>query len=253
MKKEKLSNIIDNINTKYVDEATLYTGKSKKIHFSVMKWGTVAACLSLALVAAFTVPKLGQSRSDNKDYSEQGTEENAYAGGKETAAEVNGSETLPGGAYIGNDIAYEPSYEPTSENVTVSSTTPDYPAMIMVDGKLYKEAGVAFMSVEDIEPDGKIVSTCDGVPTENDQSNFGRDYYYQIGKNNTINVRFDDSWRVFALVDSSDTHEEPSEEGQTAAYEPSAATPPMSPANEPERNTASFPGHIENAVIPTSD
>ena len=217
MKKERISDILENINTKYIDEATLYTGKTQKLRFSAVKWGAVAACLSLALVAAFAIPKLSLSHSENKGNSEQGTEENAYANGEETSSGSESGEIYTG-AYIGDGYN-----EPTSDDIGVSSVKPDYIAMLMVDGKLYKAAGLAFMSANQIEPDGKIVSTCDGVPTENDQSNFGSGYGYQIGENGTVNVRFEDVWHVFALVDSSDTHEEPSEGGQTAS----------SPANAP--------------------
>ena len=211
MKKERISDILENINTKYIDEATLYTGKTQKLRFNAVKWGAVAACLSLALVAAFAIPKLSLSHSENKGNSEQGTEENAYANGEETSSGSESGEIYTG-AYIGDGYN-----EPTSDDIGVSSVKPDHVAMLMVDGKLYKAAGLAFMSADQIEPDGKIVSTCDGVPTENDQSNFGSGYGYQIRENGTVNVRFEDGWHVFTPVDSSDTREEPSEEGQTAS------------------------------------
>lgn len=50
MKKEKISETIDNINTKYIDEATAYTravkNKPKKLWY---KWAAVAACFVLVL------------------------------------------------------------------------------------------------------------------------------------------------------------------------------------------------------------
>ena len=278
MKKENISEILENISTKYIDEATLYTGKTKKLRFSAVKWGAVAACLSLALVAAFTVPKLSLSRSE----TEKGTEENAYAGGTENCAaggeEIAGTtETAglaentgaigPSGAFIGNDIAYEPPHEPTSENVAVSSETPDYPAMIMVNGKLYKAAGIAFMSVEEIVPDGKIVSTCDEKPTENDQSNFGTGYAYQIGKNDTVNVRFEDGWHVFELVGSSAAHGEdasvpgyapphtadaPPVEGSVGADVSANTTPAVAPSHTADKPPVEEPNGVSVSANTTS-
>lgn len=204
MKKDKISEILENINTKYVDEATLYTGKSKKIRLSVLKWGAAAACLSLALAAAFAIPKLNRFAPDNKEYSSEGGKETAYAGGEEIAGADSGDKSVLGGAYIG-DVS-----DPISEDVGISSEKPDYPAMIMVDGKLYKAAGSAFMSSAEIEPDGWIVSSCDNVPTENDQSNFGAGYAYQIGENGTVNVRMEDGWHVFLPHITADAHGEPS-------------------------------------------
>ena len=246
MKKEKISEILENINTKYVDEATLYTGKTQKIRFNAVKWGAAAACLSLALAAAFTIPKLNLSRSDENangagqlavDDTEEGT---TITGDKEIATEANtgnttagsGGEIMPGGAYIGNDIAYEPTYDPT-ESTAVASTAPDYPAMVMIDDQLYIDGGIAFMTTEEIVPDGQIVSKCDGVPTENGQSNFGSGYDYQFGKNGTLNVRFEDGWHVFTyFVSDEDTDGSPRVENATS-YSPGANTP----AYDPVENT----------------
>ena len=64
MKKERIWEILENINTKYIDEATLYPEpidgaafypKKKKLRYSVMKWGAAAACLAVILVGALVV------------------------------------------------------------------------------------------------------------------------------------------------------------------------------------------------------
>lgn len=64
MKKERISEILENINTKYIDEATLYPEpidgaafypKKKKLRYSVMKWGAAAACLAVVIVGALVV------------------------------------------------------------------------------------------------------------------------------------------------------------------------------------------------------
>lgn len=53
MRKNKISEAIGNINQKYVNEATTYTGEAKKVirRTGWMKWGAIAACF--ALVAVF--------------------------------------------------------------------------------------------------------------------------------------------------------------------------------------------------------
>lgn len=64
MNKEKISEILENINTKYVDEATLYPEsidgaafypRKKKLRYSVMKWGAAAACLAVVTAGALVV------------------------------------------------------------------------------------------------------------------------------------------------------------------------------------------------------
>ena len=64
MKKERISEILENINTKYIDEATLYPEpidgaafypKKKKLRYSVMKWVAAAACLAVVIVGALVV------------------------------------------------------------------------------------------------------------------------------------------------------------------------------------------------------
>lgn len=80
--------------------------------------------------------------------------------------------------------------------------TVDYPAMLMVDGQLYSDGGTMLTASLPLEADGQIISTCNGVPIKNDQSNFGNGYSYQYGPDDTINVLLDDNeWHVFVLVD----------------------------------------------------
>lgn len=54
MRKNKISEIIGNIEQKYVNEATAYTGETKAVLRTVwMKWGAVAACFALVAVIGF--------------------------------------------------------------------------------------------------------------------------------------------------------------------------------------------------------
>ena len=54
MRKNKISEAMGNINQKYVNEATAYTGEAKTAHRPVwMKWGAVAACFALVAAIGF--------------------------------------------------------------------------------------------------------------------------------------------------------------------------------------------------------
>lgn len=54
MKKEKISNIISNIDSKYIDEATTYKSNEKAVHRNRwMKLGTIAACFALIAMVGF--------------------------------------------------------------------------------------------------------------------------------------------------------------------------------------------------------
>ena len=59
MNSKKFSEAMSELDSKYIDEAIHYKKKSSKKH-NWTKWGSLAACLCLALGAAFTVPKLMQ-------------------------------------------------------------------------------------------------------------------------------------------------------------------------------------------------
>ena len=72
----------------------------------------------------------------------------------------------------------------------------------MVDGVLYYDAGrLSTVSARCGNMDGEITSAvdCSEIPTENNQSNFGTGYGYQIGpREGTIEVCIDGNWNVFA-------------------------------------------------------
>ena len=59
MKRKKISETIENINPKYIDEATKYTGavksNSKKVWY---KWVAAVACLCLIVTAVIAHPSI---------------------------------------------------------------------------------------------------------------------------------------------------------------------------------------------------
>ena len=82
-----------------------------------------------------------------------------------------------------------------------SHSTPDYPAMIMVENLLYFDSGEISMELRCGMMDGSISSVTEGVPTQNNQSNFGTGYGYQYGMG-TIEVYIDDEWHIFIPYDT---------------------------------------------------
>ncbi len=90
----------------------------------------------------------------------------------------------------------------TLDNETQTGVIADYPAMVMVDNQLYKDSGEMLDIPVSAEQDGQITSSCDNVPTENNQSNFGTGYSYQYGEDNSIYVLLEDGWHIFKLSGS---------------------------------------------------
>lgn len=84
---------------------------------------------------------------------------------------------------------------------TITQCTPDYPAMIMVGDVLYRDSGEISTELRCGMMDGSITSIVEGVPTENDQSNFGTGISYQYGTN-TIDVLIDNEWHIFIPYDT---------------------------------------------------
>ncbi len=147
----KLYNSITNVDNRFIEEAQT---KTRKRISKWTKWGAVAACFCLVVVAALFIPNL--------------------------------TPTVP-------------------DDEVQSDTSIDYPAMIMVDNRLYKDCGKALDLPVSTEPDGQIITSCDTIPTENNQSNFGIGYGYRYGEDNTIYVQFDDGWHIFVLNETENT------------------------------------------------
>ena len=147
--RNKFSEAMGEIDSKYVEKAINYQSKQKR--HSWLKWGAVAACLCLVLVAVFIISTLFPTITDNE-------------------------------AQIG--------------------AIADNAAFIMVDNRLYKDSGEVFDIPVSVGQDGQITSSCDNVPTENNQSNFGTGYSYQYGENDSIYVLLEDGWHVFKLSGS---------------------------------------------------
>lgn len=81
----------------------------------------------------------------------------------------------------------------------------DLPPLVMVDGQLYQDTGRESTLIGRCGVlDGEITSTVPSqeVPFEDDQSNFGTGFGYQIGAEpDTIEVYLNETWMVFEAVD----------------------------------------------------
>lgn len=85
---------------------------------------------------------------------------------------------------------------PIQNDETTAASQGDYPAMVVVDGVLYKDTGRISTELRCGMMDGEITSTVDTVPEEDDQSNFGTGYGYQYGMSG-IEVSIDGEWHIF--------------------------------------------------------
>ena len=81
----------------------------------------------------------------------------------------------------------------------------DLPPLVMVDGQLYQDTGrESTLTGRCGVLDGEITSAVPSqeVPFEDNQSNFGTGFGYQIGPEpDTIEVYLNETWMVFEAVD----------------------------------------------------
>lgn len=80
----------------------------------------------------------------------------------------------------------------------------DYPALVMVQGVLYYDSTEISTEGRCGMLDGTIDSKCEGkIPTEDNQSNFGTGYGYQVGPD-CVEILIDSEWHVFKLFVASE-------------------------------------------------
>ncbi|WP_053942625.1 hypothetical protein [Kallipyga gabonensis] len=75
--------------------------------------------------------------------------------------------------------------------------------MVKVGGVVYGDTGYKNAMVTCGTPDGKINSTVEEnkIPVNDDESNFGKGYNYQIWEKGYINVQTDNGWTLFRDID----------------------------------------------------
>lgn len=107
-----------------------------------------------------------------------------------------------------------------------ASAEAEYPALILVQGVLYYDTSEISTSPRCGMLDGTISSVCDGtIPTEENQSNFGTGYGYQIGANR-VEAFIDGKWHVFRPFVASEWESLPKEAETQPLTVPSAAEYP---------------------------
>lgn len=113
-----------------------------------------------------------------------------------------------GSLISGNDLPTAEEKHLTAETVNeetnlpkdadpVISAEPEYPNLIRISGALYYDTGEISTALRCGMLDGRIDSISEGrIPTEDNQSNFGTGYGYQIGSNR-YEVNIDGQWHIF--------------------------------------------------------
>lgn len=91
-------------------------------------------------------------------------------------------------------------------NNSGDETLMDCPPSVMVDGVIYEDTGYVDSMVTCGTMDGRITSSVDGtkLPTENDQSNFGTGYEYQISAKDQLVVQIDGQYIIFRNIEFKD-------------------------------------------------
>lgn len=234
MKEKRVLDILGKVDEKYIEEAA--PAKRTRKSRSWVKWGAMAACLCLVVVASYIIPHFTAPSSDpysppedyppmimvgGQLYQDSGKTTSAAVADKKDGQITSTCDDVPskddqsnfgtGFAYQYGDgnrvyVQFEKGwfvFIPVENNATdakQSSIPKDYPPMIMVDGQLYKDSGKTTSVAVAGKQDGQITSTCDDVPTVNDQSNFGTEFVYQYGEDDTIYVQFETGWFAFIPV-----------------------------------------------------
>lgn len=91
----------------------------------------------------------------------------------------------------------------TNKNTTTNEVESNYPPMVKVDGTTYVDTGYENAMFTCGTADGEIKTTVDGKnkPENDDESNFGTGYGYQVWEDGYINVEIDNRWILFRDID----------------------------------------------------
>lgn len=91
----------------------------------------------------------------------------------------------------------------SKSDTKTGETDKSYPPMVKVDGTTYADTGYENAMVTCGTADGEIKTTVDGksMPENDDESNFGTGYGYQVWENGYINVEIEGRWILFRDVE----------------------------------------------------
>ena len=170
---------MEQIDDKYIEEANQGIAlKHTRKRFSNAHL-SIAALLLISIIAAAVLKELPGNNRDTVAtvYEEASIENEIGISGACLESTVEMQEAIP-------------------DEAVVESTKGDYPALIQVNGIVYRDSGESSTDARCGVMDGEITTQCDEIPTEDNQSNFGTGYGYQIGKDR-IDVLIDDQWHIF--------------------------------------------------------
>lgn len=94
----------------------------------------------------------------------------------------------------------------SNKDTKIKETDKTYPPMVKVKGTTYVTTGYENAMVTCGTADGEIKTTVDGKnkPENDDESNFGKGYGYQVWENGYINVEIDKRWILFKDIELKD-------------------------------------------------
>lgn len=169
---------IGRIDEAMLAEAATPIKKSRKWNGNMIKFAGLAACIAV-FVGAICVSRIGVSQKKNR--------------GAMTSVESNTSEE-DSQKYSGS----------SQENLgiiqeTLSEEKPISARMVMLEGRLYLDAGESDIDARCGMLDGNISSSVESgkYPEEDCQSNFGSGYGFQYVGENSIDVNIDGQWIRF--------------------------------------------------------
>lgn len=93
------------------------------------------------------------------------------------------------------------------DNDSSTAQNTDYIPSVQVDGIVYKDTGYVSSALGCGNMDGEITSSVDGseMPSEDNQSNFGTGYEYQLGYEGIVLVQMNGQMEIFRDASSKDT------------------------------------------------
>lgn len=184
---------IEHIEEGMISEAASPIKKSRKWNGNMIKFAGLAACIAVFVGAicvsraGVSVKKSGGAMSDVKiDTTKENLTENLENNLQSSELQ---EETMP------------------EKNMPISKR------MVMLEGKLYVDAGESDIEARCGNMDGSILSSVESgeYPEEDYQSNFGSGYGFQYVDKNSIDINIDEQWIRFETSDSGE-QEEPFEE-----------------------------------------
>ena len=167
--------------------------KQRRIRL-IYQWAAAAACLCLIAAAAILIPRIkGNHRDDTKD--QPGSPGYASAEG---LAE-NGVEEMANSDEGGVE---EAAVSDSGNNEAVAVSDGDYPAMLMVNGVIYKDIYVMYEEEIDEAKLQKVTGYAeDGVPAQDGEQNFDRtsvsSYVIIDNENIAVQMGLEGSWIIF--------------------------------------------------------